>query len=84
MRTSPNAFVAVVGCYAQLDPEVIASIDGVDMVLGASEKFRMFDFADSFTKFPSPKVFVSPISTVNDFSGPAYSGGVDDLGPGYS
>jgi threonylcarbamoyladenosine tRNA methylthiotransferase MtaB len=77
MRTSPNAFVAVVGCYAQLDPEVIASIDGVDMVLGASEKFRMFDFADSFTKFPSPKVFVSPISTVNDF-GPAYSGGVDD------
>ncbi|MFZ4619211.1 MAG: tRNA (N(6)-L-threonylcarbamoyladenosine(37)-C(2))-methylthiotransferase MtaB [Bacteroidota bacterium] len=77
MRTSPNAFVAVVGCYAQLDPEVIASIDGVDMVLGASEKFRMFDFADSFTKFAAPKVFVSPISSVSDF-GPAYSGGVDD------
>lgn len=77
MRTSPNAFVAVVGCYAQLDPEVIASIDGVDLVLGASEKFRMFEFADSFSKFPAPKIFVSPISTVNDF-GPAYSGGVDD------
>ena len=38
LRTSPSAFVAVVGCYAQLDPEEIASIDGVDMVLGASEK----------------------------------------------
>ncbi|MFA6456579.1 MAG: tRNA (N(6)-L-threonylcarbamoyladenosine(37)-C(2))-methylthiotransferase MtaB [Bacteroidota bacterium] len=77
LRTSPEAFVAVVGCYAQLDPEVIASIDGVDMVLGASEKFRLFDFADSFDKFSSPKVFVSLITSVSDF-GPAYSGGVDD------
>ncbi|HAP35989.1 MAG TPA: tRNA (N(6)-L-threonylcarbamoyladenosine(37)-C(2))-methylthiotransferase MtaB [Bacteroidetes bacterium] len=77
MRISPNAFVAVIGCYAQLDPEVIASIDGVDIVLGASEKFRMFDFTHSFQKLPAPKVFVSPIETVNDF-GPAFSGGVDD------
>jgi threonylcarbamoyladenosine tRNA methylthiotransferase MtaB len=77
MRTSPDAFVAVVGCYAQLDPETIASIDGVDMVLGASEKFRMFDFAGPFTKFAAPKVFVGPISSVSDF-GPAYSGGVDE------
>jgi threonylcarbamoyladenosine tRNA methylthiotransferase MtaB len=77
LRRSPNAFVAVVGCYAQLDPEAIASIDGVDVVLGASEKFRMFDYAGSFKKFSAPKVFVSPIGTVNDF-GPAFSGGVDD------
>ncbi len=77
LRRSPNAFIAVVGCYAQLDPETIASIDGVDIVLGASEKFRMFDFAGSFQKYSSPKVFVSPIATVNDF-GPAFSGGVDD------
>ncbi|MFA5833166.1 MAG: tRNA (N(6)-L-threonylcarbamoyladenosine(37)-C(2))-methylthiotransferase MtaB [Bacteroidota bacterium] len=77
LRTSPNAFVAVVGCYAQLDPEEIASIDGVDIVLGASEKFRVFDFAESFQKYSSPKVFVSPIENVNDF-GPAFSGGVDD------
>ena len=74
LRRSPNAFIAVVGCYAQLDPETIASIDGVDIVLGASEKFRMFDFAGSFQKYSSPKVFVSPIATVNDF-GPAFSGG---------
>lgn len=77
LRTSPNAFVAVIGCYSQLAPEVLASIDGVDIVLGASEKFRLFDFAGSFKKFSSPKIFVSPIETVNDF-GPAFSGGVDD------
>ena len=76
LRTSPDAFIAVVGCYAQLDPEEIASIDGVDMVLGTSEKFRVFDFAGSLKKNHSPKVFVSPIETVNDF-GPAFSGGVD-------
>lgn len=77
LRTSPEAFVAVVGCYAQLDPETIASIDGVDMVLGATEKFRLFDYASDFRKFPHPKVFVGPIASANDF-GPAYSGGVDD------
>jgi threonylcarbamoyladenosine tRNA methylthiotransferase MtaB len=77
LRTSPEAFVAVVGCYAQLDPETIASIDGVDMVLGASEKFRVFDFAGPFQKFSAPKVFVGPIENANDF-GPAYSGGVDE------
>jgi threonylcarbamoyladenosine tRNA methylthiotransferase MtaB len=77
LRTSPDAFVAVVGCYAQLDPEEIASIDGVDVVLGASEKFRIFDYADSFQKNASPKIFVSPIETVSDF-GPAFSGGVDE------
>lgn len=77
LRTSPNAFVAVVGCYAQLDPEEIASIDGVDVVLGASEKFRLFEFAGSFKKNHAPKIFVSPIETINDF-GPAFSGGAND------
>lgn len=77
LRTSPEAFVAVVGCYAQLDPEEIASIEGVDLVLGASEKFRILDLASSFTKGHAPKIHVGPISAANDF-GPAYSGGVDD------
>jgi threonylcarbamoyladenosine tRNA methylthiotransferase MtaB len=77
LRKSPDAFVAVIGCYAQLDPEMISSIEGVDVVLGASEKFRLFDYADDFRKFASPKIFVSPINSVNDF-GPAFSGGVDD------
>ncbi|HET6512574.1 MAG TPA: hypothetical protein VFH43_10310, partial [Candidatus Kapabacteria bacterium] len=43
LRGSPNMFVAVTGCYAQLRPEEIASIDGVDVVLGAKEKFAIFD-----------------------------------------
>ena len=77
LRISPDAFVAVLGCYAQLQPEEIASIDGVDVVLGASEKFDLFTYAESFQKFDAPKIFVAPISDVADF-GPAYSGGVDD------
>lgn len=77
LRHSPDAFIAVIGCYAQLDPETISSIDGVDVVLGASEKFRLFDYAGDFRKLPTPRIFVSPIDAVNDF-GPAYSGGVDD------
>jgi threonylcarbamoyladenosine tRNA methylthiotransferase MtaB len=77
LRASPSAFIAVVGCYAQLAPEEISSIDGVDLVLGASEKFRMFDYSDGFKKLSSPHIHVSPIETVNDF-GPAFSGGVDD------
>src|SRR5438045_277051 len=42
IRQNPNAFIAVTGCYAQLRPEEIASIDGVDVVLGAKEKFNFF------------------------------------------
>lgn len=77
LRTSPEAFVAVVGCYAQLAPEEISSIDGVDVVLGASEKFRLFEYSAQFQKFDSPRIHVSPIDSISDF-GPAFSGGVDD------
>ncbi|HTB31699.1 MAG TPA: tRNA (N(6)-L-threonylcarbamoyladenosine(37)-C(2))-methylthiotransferase MtaB [Bacteroidia bacterium] len=44
LNTSPEAFIAVIGCYAQLKPEDIAKIDGVDIVLGASEKFNIANF----------------------------------------
>ena len=43
LRTSQNPFVIVTGCYAQLEPEEVASISGVDLVLGAQEKFKLFD-----------------------------------------
>jgi threonylcarbamoyladenosine tRNA methylthiotransferase MtaB len=76
-RTSPEAFIVVLGCYAQLQPEEIASIDGVDLVLGASEKFHLFSYSGNFRKYDSPRVFISPISNASDF-GPAYSGGVDE------
>ncbi|HTR81645.1 MAG TPA: tRNA (N(6)-L-threonylcarbamoyladenosine(37)-C(2))-methylthiotransferase MtaB [Bacteroidota bacterium] len=77
LRTSPESYVVVLGCYAQLQPEEIASIDGVDLVLGAKEKFHLFDHAALFQKSDTPKILVSPISEATDF-GPASSGGADD------
>jgi threonylcarbamoyladenosine tRNA methylthiotransferase MtaB len=50
LRTSPSALVVVVGCYAQLKPQEIADIEGVDLVLGAAEKFRILDFIEGLTK----------------------------------
>jgi len=76
LRQSPNSYVVVLGCYAQLQPEEIASIDGVDLVLGASEKFRLFDHAGQFIKDGTPRIAVSPIAEATDF-GPASSGGID-------
>jgi len=52
LRLSPNAFVVVIGCYAQLKPKEIAAIPGVDLVLGASEKFRILDYIDGLSKAP--------------------------------
>ena len=49
-RISPNAFIAIVGCYAQLKPQEIATIEGVDVVLGASEKFRLHELLPTFEK----------------------------------
>ncbi len=40
---NPNGYVAIVGCYAQLKPEAIANIPGVNMVLGANEKFKLLE-----------------------------------------
>lgn len=44
LSKNPEAFVAVVGCYAQLKPETIAQIEGVDVVLGATEKFKLLNY----------------------------------------
>ena len=46
LKANPQAKIVVVGCYAQLKPEEIANIDGVDLVLGAAEKFRILDYID--------------------------------------
>ncbi len=50
LRHNPTAFVVVVGCYAQLKPEEIASIEGVDLVLGAAQKFQILDYVDQLSK----------------------------------
>ena len=44
MKANPAAFIIVVGCYAQLKPDEIAQIPGVDLVLGATEKFKVTDY----------------------------------------
>lgn len=72
LRANPDAFVIVTGCYAQLKPEQIASIDGVDYVLGSAEKFRIFDIIPDFAKLETPRVAVSDIAAEGGF-GPAYS-----------
>jgi threonylcarbamoyladenosine tRNA methylthiotransferase MtaB len=67
LRENPDTFIAVTGCYAQLRPEEIASIEGVDVVLGAKEKFSIFDHVSSFTKFDAPQIYSSPIEEALEY-----------------
>jgi threonylcarbamoyladenosine tRNA methylthiotransferase MtaB len=50
MKKNDKAFVAAVGCYAQLKPEELAAVDGVDLVLGATEKFKITDYINDLSK----------------------------------
>ena len=50
LKKNPEAFVAAIGCYAQLKPEELAAVDGVDLVLGATEKFNILAYLDDLTK----------------------------------
>ena len=52
LRKSPNAYVVVIGCYAQLKPQEISEIPGVDLVLGAAEKFKILNYIDDLSKAP--------------------------------
>jgi len=74
LKISPNAYVTIVGCYAQLKPQEIAEIPGVDMVLGAAEKFRIVDHIADLTKNPKTVVYNQPVSEANEFV-PSYSFG---------
>jgi threonylcarbamoyladenosine tRNA methylthiotransferase MtaB len=67
LRHTPDAYIIVTGCYAQLRPEEIASIDGVDLVLGASEKFDAVKYAGNFDKSRGPQIFASEIEEATDF-----------------
>ncbi|HMC02097.1 MAG TPA: tRNA (N(6)-L-threonylcarbamoyladenosine(37)-C(2))-methylthiotransferase MtaB [Flavobacteriaceae bacterium] len=49
-KVNPNAFVAAVGCYAQLKPQELADVNGVDLVLGATEKFKLTDYINDLSK----------------------------------
>lgn len=74
LKASPEAFIIVVGCYAQLKPEEVANIPGVDAVLGANEKFKLLDLITSFEKKAQAEVHVAPIKATNTFAH-AYSMG---------
>jgi len=71
-KSSKDPFIVVVGCYAQLKPEEISSIPGVDAVLGANEKFRLHQLLNDFEKKEKPQVYTSDISSCESFHG-AYS-----------
>jgi len=49
-KINPDAFIAAIGCYAQLKPQELADIDGVDLVLGATEKFKITDYINDLSK----------------------------------
>jgi len=69
MKINPNGYVAILGCYAQLKPQEIAGIPGVDAVLGASEKFRLHELIGTFEKTTNgqAQVYNSPISEALEY-----------------
>jgi threonylcarbamoyladenosine tRNA methylthiotransferase MtaB len=67
LRKNPEAFIIVTGCYAQLRPNEIAKIEGVDAVLGSSEKFKLFSILENFNKQKLACIYVNPIEEADDF-----------------
>ena len=67
LRHNPNAFIAVIGCYAQLKPNEIASIPGVDIVLGAAEKFNLASYFSHTTKKEIAEIHEGKIKEVIDY-----------------
>lgn len=74
LKINPNAFIAIIGCYAQLKPEEIAQIYGVDMVLGASDKFKIIEHFENLDKKEKAEIHATKIKEVNEFV-PSYSKG---------
>jgi threonylcarbamoyladenosine tRNA methylthiotransferase MtaB len=66
LRKSPDAFVIVAGCYAQLRPLEISQIEGVDLVLGTSEKFNAFRHGGDFRKKAKPEILVSSLAGIHE------------------
>lgn len=77
LRQNPNAFVAVTGCYAQLRPDEISNIEGVDAVFGSNEKFKIFSILESFEKKELSCIYVSDTEELNDEFNSAHSTDAD-------
>jgi len=69
LKTNEKAFVAAVGCYAQLKPEELAAVDGVDLVLGATEKFKITDYINDLSKNDMGEVHSCEISEADFYVG---------------
>ncbi len=69
LNQNPDAFVAAIGCYAQLKPEELASVDGVDLVLGATEKFNIVSFLEDLTKNHEGKIHSCEIEEADFYVG---------------
>ncbi len=67
LKHSPNAYITIVGCYAQLKPKEISEIPGVDMVLGAAEKFNILEHINDLTKNEKTVVHNAPIDETHQF-----------------
>jgi threonylcarbamoyladenosine tRNA methylthiotransferase MtaB len=69
---APEAFIAVIGCYAQLKPEEISSIPGVDLVLGTNEKFDIADYLNDLEKRPGTEIYSCNLNSSDSFN-PSFS-----------
>lgn len=67
LEQNPKAFVAAIGCYAQLQPQELAAVDGVDLVLGANEKFNLTSYIDELTKNDVAEIHSCEIEDVNTY-----------------
>lgn len=67
LAKNPDTFIAVVGCYAQLKPDEISNIEGVDVVLGASEKFKLLNYINFSGKNVHTEIHNCEISDVHTF-----------------
>src|SRR3954467_11651410 len=67
-KKAPAAMIVVTGCYAQLKPQEIASIPGVNLVLGAAEKFNITEHLKELTKNDAAKICSCDIEDVNSFT----------------
>lgn len=80
LKSNPQAYIVVIGCYAQLKPQEIANIDGVDLVLGANEKFNLPSMLDDLSKRihgddePGAEIHAGEIKEVRNFI-PGFSSG---------
>lgn len=65
LQQNPKGFIAAIGCYAQLQPEAISNLDGVDLVLGATEKFNLIEYVNDLSKKEETEIHSCEIESAN-------------------